>query len=208
MKISRKVQKAYLISVLLVSLILATAGTTAIYAKYVKGVDFTGNVTVSAELVDTFLLYEHKVDRNELGKYVIDPANDVSSNEYILMPGVDIPKDPTISITGKTDIPAYLYIEVVDGITDSAITYSLTTVWTEVADITGPNGGKVYVYTPAMTEDMEIQILQGNIIIVSQTLDHSNVSKSYSLDFYAYMAQVPNSTDTPAAVFTSNFPTP
>ena len=207
MKISRKVQKAYLISVLLVSLILATAGTTAIYAKYVKGVDFTGNVTVSAELVDTFLLYESEASRTELGDYSLTEVS-VTENSYILMPGVDIPKDPTISITGKTDIPAYLYIEVVDGITDSAITYSLTTVWTEVADITGPNGGKVYVYTPAMTEDMEIQILQGNIIIVSQTLDHSNVSKSYSLDFYAYMAQVPNSTDTPAAVFTSNFPTP
>lgn len=202
MKISRKTQKAYIISMFLVSLILAAAGTSAVYAKYVKDVPFSGNVTVQANLVDTFVLFEHNAERTALGDYSLG-GTEVSGNEYVLMPGVDIKKDPQIRITGKTEVPAYLYIEVVDT-TPGTVTYSIESCWSVVADVTGPHGGSVYVYTPKFTTDMNIKIIVNDILTVKDSLVHP-VAESYSLDFYAYMAQVPNAADTPAAVFAQSF---
>ncbi len=201
MKINRKVQKVYIISMFLVSLILAAAGTGAVYAKYVKKTEFKGNVTVQADLVDTFELFEHVAERTTLGDYSLG-ATEVSGNEYVLMPGVDIKKDPQIRITGKTEVPAYLYIEVVDT-TPGTVTYSIESCWSVVADVTGPNGGIIYVYTSELTTNMTIDIIVDNVLTVKDSLVHP-VAESYSLDFYAYMAQK-NGEATAEAVFTSNF---
>lgn len=205
MKISRKAQKIYIISMFLVSLILAAAGTGAVYAKYVKDTSFSGNVTVQADLVDTFKLYESEASRTELGDYSLVSDTEVSSNSYMLMPGVNIPKDPTISITGKSSVPAYLYIEVVDDITDSAIHYDLTSDWTQVEGILGPQGGKVYVYKEVLdgsVEDYTIGIIAENTIEVKEGLKHPG--ESFSLNFHAYMAQK-NGDATADDVFTSTF---
>ena len=201
MKISRKVQKVCIISMFLVSLILAATGIGAVYAKYVKKTEFKGNVTVQADLVGTFELFEHIAERTTLGDYSLG-ATEVSGNEYVLMPGVDIKKDPQIRITGKTEVPAYLYIEVVNKMPDT-VTYSIESCWSVVADVTGPNGGSVYVYTPKFTTDMNIKIIVNDILTVKDSLVHP-VAESYSLDFYAYMAQK-NGEATAEAVFTSNF---
>lgn len=204
MKAKRKIQKTYIIALFLVSLILVAAGTTAVYAKYVKDVPFSGNVHVEADLVESLLLYESKASRTELGDYSLTEAS-VTENSYILMPGVDIPKDPTIYITGKSAVPAYLYIEVVDDITDSAIHYDLTSDW-KITAISGPQGGKVYVYKEVLdgsVKDYTIRIIAENTIEVKEGLKHPG--EGFSLSFVAYMAQVPNSTDTPAAVFIQTF---
>jgi len=201
MKTNRKVQKVYIISLFLVSLILAATGIGAVYAKYVKKIEFKGNVTVQADLVDTFELFEHVAERTTLGDYSLG-ATEVSGNEYVLMPGVDIKKDPQIRITGKTDVPAYLYIEVVANMPDTVI-YSIESCWSFVADVTGPNNGIIYVYTSELTTDMNIDIIVDNVLTVRDTLVHPD-GNTYSLDFYAYMAQK-NGEATAKAVFTSNF---
>ena len=200
-----KAKRIYGLALFLVSLVLITALSSAVYAKYIKKTDFEGNtVTIQANLAEDFTLTESKANRTEMGDYVLDTTTPVMTNQYVLMPGVDIPKDPTIKITGKTALPAYLYVEVVDNISDPAVTYSLADWWQLLAGVTGPNGGKVYVYNETVdgsTANMEVQLIKGNTVYVSQTLDHSASAKPFSIKFYAYLLQKPDGTTNETTIF-------
>ncbi len=191
MKSKRKIDKAYVLPLFLVVLIMITALSNAVFAKYLRRFNYDRKVTVSAELVETLRLFEHEAVRNDMGEYALNNANEVSSNEYILMPGVDIPKDPHIEIKGKTSIPAYLYVEVVDKLNTTTVTYSLTGDWTLLSGITGPNGGKMYVYKEKLTgtpADITIPVLSDDTVYVSASLDRTQTN--LNLDFYAYMLQI------------------
>lgn len=197
-----KAKRTYGFALLLVSLVLITAFSGAVYAKYIKKTDFSGNVTIQADLAKDFKIVESEVSRNELGEYSLISGTETSENDYILMPGVDIPKDPTIKITGKTALPAYLYVEVVDNISDLAVTYSLADWWQPLAGVTGLNGGKVYVYNETLngsTADMTVQILKGNTVFVSQNLNH--YGDSFSIKFHAYLLQKPEGTTDETTIF-------
>ena len=200
-----KAKRIYGLALFLVSLVLITALSSAVYAKYIKKTDFEGNtVTIQANLAEDFTLTESKANRTEMGDYVLDTTTPVMTNQYVLMPGVDIPKDPTIKITGKTALPAYLYVEVVDNISDLAVTYLLADWWQPLAGVTGPNGGEVYVYNETVdgsTANMEIQLIKGNTVYVSQTLDHSADAKSFSIKFYAYLLQKPDGPTNETTIF-------
>ena len=204
-----KAKRIYGLALFLVSLVLITAFSSAVYAKYIKKTDFKGNtVTIQANLAEVFTLTESKANRTEMGDYVLDTTTPVQNNQYVLMPGVDIPKDPTIKITGKTALPAYLYLEVVDNISDLAVTYSLADWWQLLAGVTGPNGGKVYVYNETVdgsTANMEVQLIKGNTVYVSQTLDHSASAKPFSIKFHAYMLQKPDDTSDAKTIFENTF---
>lgn len=199
-----KAKRIYGLALFLVSLVLITALSSAVYAKYIKKTDFEGNtVTIQANLAEDFTLTESKANRTEMGDYVLDTTTPVETNQYVLMPGVDIPKDPTIKITGKTALPAYLYVEVVASVPNT-VTYALTADWAELSGITGPKGGKVYVYNETVdgsTANMEIQLIKGNTVYVSQTLDHSADAKSFSIKFYAYLLQKPDGTTNETTIF-------
>ena len=200
-----KAKRIYGLALFLVSLVLITALSSAVYAKYIKKTDFKGNtVTIQANLAEDFTLTESKANRTEMGDYVLDTTTPVEANQYVLMPGVDIPKDPTIKISKKTPIPAYLYVEVVDTNTDGAVTYSLTSDWELLPALTGPNGGKVYAYTTLLDgtiTDMSIKILEGNTVFVSQALNHSDTAKPFSIKFHAYLLQKPDGTTNETTIF-------
>lgn len=200
-----KAKRIYGLALFLVSLVLITAFSSAVYAKYIKKTDFKGNtVTIQANLAEDFTLTESKANRTEMGDYVLDTTTPVQTNQYVLMPGVDIPKDPTIKITGKTALPAYLYLEVVDTNTDSAIKYDMADRWQLLAGVTGPNGGKVYVYNETVdgsTANMEIQLIKGNTVYVGQTLVHSASAKPFSIKFHAYLLQKPDGTTNETTIF-------
>ena len=168
-----------MIVVLLVSMAIGAAG-----AKYVSQEQTTGQVTITAD-IGTIVLRESKANRQPSGAYTLDTADPVTENSYELIPGLDIPKDPHVVITKPDALPVYVYVEVVDGLTDPAVTYSLTEDWTHL-DITGPNGGMVYAYEKSVTESETIYILDNNTIYVSQEL---NLSGEVNLTFHAYMYQ-------------------
>ena len=198
-----KAKRTHGFALLLVSLVLITAFSGAVYAKYIKKTEFKDNtVTIQADLAKDFKIVESEVSRNELGEYSLISGTETSENDYILMPGVDIPKDPKIVITGKTALPAYLYVEVVDTHTDSAVTYELADWWTLLTDVTGPNGGKIYVYNETLngsTADITVQILKGNTVFVSQNLKHNGAS--FSIKFHAYLLQKPEGTTNETTIF-------
>ena len=182
------------ISIVCVFLAVCAMATGAVYAKYKKTVSLQGSLSVSSgHLADVFTLQEHKAVRNN-GTYTLDDTKTVTSNVYQALPGVAIPKDPHFTLTGKSKVPAYLYVEVIDDFGTSGLEYSLTGDWLDL-DLTGQNGGKVYVYTGGtgsaklLDENFsvaKIEILQGNQITVSK---EGRSAFAVSLYFHGYLAQ-------------------
>ena len=135
------------------------------YSKFLTEKHLTGNVTYEKHLADSFVLWEHEAgtDPTGAGDYTLGDAT-VATNEYHLTPGTTIQKDPYITITGKTDIPAFLYVEVVEGEMPALMTtnvfgesipaetvtqsvdYDLASGWKKLDNVTGYNDGTVYVW--------------------------------------------------------------
>ena len=137
--------------------------------KYITTISIPGKVTFTATLAEEVLLQEHKASRNADGSYsltdIIATADlNGNYNVYELLPGLDIPKDPHIRVTGKTSIDAYLFVEVVekgDVDTDNkVITYAMDSGWLKLNGVTGKNNGTVYVYKG---EDSSAKVLDENI---------------------------------------------
>lgn len=163
-----------LAAVLIIGLVVGLSS-----AKYKTEKRLPGEVKFTVKLADKILIQEHEAVRQPDGSYVLISENIVEDQSYKLMPGVDIPKDPYITIEGKTPIPAYLYVEVVElikGENESGevveesgfpetIEYKLIeSDWTLLEEpvegdeegnkkpVEGPNGGKVYVYKDILTD--------------------------------------------------------
>lgn len=196
--------------VLLLLLALMGTGIGAAMAKYVYQQQFKAQVTFTARLAQKLQLLESKAVATQ-----DDPKSNykltgetVTSNIYELMPGVDIPKNPYVRITGKSPIPAYLFIEVVDQ-TNSAIEISLRPEWIKLdeAGIVPQNGGTVYYYndnpgehpTPlASFDEKDFYILAEDKVRVKQTYlngdkEITNAKSNSTEDIllvYAYLYEV------------------
>lgn len=198
-------------AVLLTALLLACLAT-GIAAKYIRSVTWQSVVTFSADLAKSIELYEHEAEKQPDGSYKLTDEK-VTGNTYTVMPGVDIPKDPCITIEGKSAIDAYLYIEVSDDIssvTGVYITYALEEHWMLLENVTGKQGGKVYVYSedgtnPTVLDEAfskeTIGILKDNTVTVSH---HTQNLPEFSMKFHGYMAQCIEG-KTAAEVFTESF---
>ncbi len=190
------------IALLLAVLFCLSAVTFVAVAKYIKDIPFTGNVTFKADLVENFTLTETQAVRQTDGTYILS-GEQVTQNTYILMPGVDVPKDPKITIEGKTAVPAYLYVEVLESKNfPDEVTYTMAEGWLPLEGV--PN---VYYYETPITGTpaaLTISILKNNTLTVSDQLPRGSTG---TLSFHAYMAQQGKDQDAKTA-FTTNFPTP
>lgn len=198
--------KKVLLTVCAIALVCAVsvAGTFAFLTAQSNGGAAVTNTFTSAgdKLSDTFVLNESKAEQQDDGTYTLSTSADkVNANTYTVLPGVDLPKDPAIRITGKTAIAAYLYVEVVDALPE-AMTYTMADVWTDTG-LTGTHSGKVYVYTvsgaAALLNDTttgleEVKILKDDVINVTDA-----PSANATLTFYGYMAQASAGADANAA---------
>ena len=194
------------IAFLLAVLFCLSAVTFVAVAKYIKDVPFSGNVTFTANLAETFTLTESEAKRNTDGTYSLDTGTSKAENTYTLMPGVDVPKDPKITIEGKTAVPAYLYVEVCSNL-PTTVAYSMAEGW-KALGIIGPKGGKVYVYGTVLdgtTPNLTIQILENDTLKVSQNLLRGTTA---TMTFYGYMAQQVSAYANATETFTANFPNP
>ena len=202
-----------LILLAVVLLIGATVGTAV--GKYVTTITVPGKVVFTADLAEEVKLQEHQAKRNADGSYsltgeIAQPDLNGNHNTYDLLPGLDIPKDPHITISNKTPIEAYLFVEVVEsGDVDTenkVITYSMDSGWLKLNGVTGKNNGTVYVYKG---EDSSAKVLDENIgtdwtakilapltegkpetIRVSQMLITTPNTDDDILTFYATMGEV------------------
>jgi len=169
------------IALLLAVLFCLSAVTFVAVAKYIKDVPFEGQVTFTAALAESLTLTESEANRNPDGTYSLDTSKPVENNTYTLMPGVDVPKDPKITIKGKTAIPAYLYVEV-NSTLPEGVTYALTGKWTLLE-----GHSNVYYYNDVLpTGDSTVQILNNNTVYVSDKIPRDTVA---TLTFRAYLFQ-------------------
>lgn len=196
-------KKRNLLLLLLVLLLAGASLVGSLSAKYITSRELDVTVTFTASLAQSVTLNESRATRQSNGTYALDPSDPVSGNDYILMPGVDLPKDPGITVTGKTPIPAYLFLEVVDNIPlDAGVHYLIRDHWTRMTGVTGKHGGTVYVYNNGqiLTETFPaepVMILKNDTIYVSQSC---SLASAAPLTFHGALVEVSGSR-TPAEVY-------
>lgn len=179
-----------IMSLLLVSAI--TALGTAAYLK--RDTNPLKNTYVVGELFDTevdgygFFLKEHEAVKQEDGTYTLSSGLATAVQKYDALPGVNIPKDPFISVVGL-NIPVYVFIEVVDDL-ETGLTCTIAEEWVELEGVVGPkSSGKVYCYNgDKITEDiLNAAIIDGNAIVVAPT--YTGTSGQTTLDIYGFICQ-------------------
>ena len=171
--------------------------TSGITNTFTAGEDLTEDDEKTDDYTEGLHLYEYEVTKNDDGSYTLgDPetklAEGTGYDGYKLLPGLTLPKKAAVKVDGKTETPAYLYIEVVDELPEEDLTYSVDSEnWTLLADVTGPNGGDVYASTLGRikADTVEITILTDNKITIADDFDVTSVTGSKTLSFYAYLAQ-------------------
>lgn len=140
------------------------------------------------------------------GAYSLDTSNKVTENNYIVLPGTTVDKDPAVSVTEKNDVPAYVYVEIVDA-TGGKITWEIADGWTLASGITGAKGGVVYyLATPIVADLAPTDILKNNEITVVNENDLDLGDSGKTIKFYGYLAQsVVNGTTDAVEVYKACF---
>ncbi|MBR0157811.1 MAG: hypothetical protein IJM24_01880 [Clostridia bacterium] len=195
-------RRKYILIFSLAALLVVAIAIGLSQAKYKTEKVMQGKVRFTATLAENLKIQEHPAVREHDGSYELNTdADPVQVQEYKLMPGVDIPKDPFVTVEGKTNIPGWLFVEIDDSKLPEEVTYAVRTEWIDTGR-TGDYGGKLYVYNKALvtadtqqgTDDAieltEFYVLapddRGNTITVSQYLARETDAK---LNFYAYLCQ-------------------
>ena len=163
--------------------VVSVAGTLAYLTATTQSVK---NTFVAAELAD-LVLDESKANGSN-GNYTLDTNTRVQANNYTVVPGVNLPKDPKVTVKGLEQT-AYLYIEVIDAL-PSTITWEMRDTWTEVTGKTGKNGGKIYAYNAIIqpnTADQEFFIIKDDTMVVASNYEKTTAAQE--LTFYAYLCQ-------------------
>ena len=192
MKNNKKFRITFIVSLALLAVVLVAAGLGLGLAKYRTQKAVGGNVSFTVTLATGMSIQESPVQREDDGTYTLTNAAPVTANTYKLMPGVDVPKDPYITVEGKTELPGWLFVEVVESANfPETVTYAVDTTWTKIEGLTGEHGGQIYVYkdllTSANTTDTtKFSILKDNLLTVSERLPRD---ASAELTFYGYLCQ-------------------
>lgn len=189
-----KGKSARLRTVLLIgiaALLAAAVIGATVGAKYVKEIRIPCTLIIRAGLADKVAVLEHEPLRQPDGTYQLDQSKEVSESEFVLMPGVDAARDPFVRIERKTDIPAFVYVEVVNAL-DEKVTFDLIEDWEKLEGVTGQNGGEVYAYKDTVAsegeEDIELFLLKDDAVTVSHTYIAEGEAET-NLSFYPYMAK-------------------
>ena len=208
-------KKSFLMAVALVLVCVMSVMGTAAFMKHETGaVTNTFMAAGGGSLASSLTLEESKAEQGADGSYSLSSTK-VNSNSYEAMPGMTLPKDPTITITGKTAAPAYLYLETVDSLPDAYV-WALNSNWVVVPGLTGNNNGTVYVWTENGSSvitgtgaDRTYNIIVDNQITIAADTEGSalvTTDSNKTLTFYAYLAQsTVGANSTPESVYETAF---
>ena len=119
-----------------------------------------------------------------------DEDEDVNTNSYVMMPGVEIPKDTKVLVAPNSE-DCWLFIKIIkENSFDEYMTYSLEDNWTELEGYEG-----IY-YTKVDKKDSEqsFNIMKANVISVKPELTYADIKhmteNSYpTLEIKAYAVQ-------------------
>lgn len=187
----KKRSNIYVLLAFALMLVLACAMLPGLgYSRYVTERAVANEVSYTNKLAESFKLLDIPAVQQEDGSYAQDTASDAqptSGFSYKLIPGITLPAAPYVEITGKTPIPAYLYLEVEN---TGPVTLSFNSSWTELSGVTGKKGGSVYVYDggTALTGDDPEAVLTVQTFTVEE-LDPTPTEDEGDVKVYAYMIQ-------------------
>lgn len=207
-------KKTLTVAIALVLVVALAVGATYAYltaqTPAVKNTFVAGGAVADKDLK----LFEHKAVKNADGTYTLG-SDTTASNAYTVMPGVNLPKDPTVNVKAASG-EYYLFVEVAKGekVDGDTLSYAVdSSKWVKLA----VDGREVYAYTadgktPAILNSALENVLvlkpgaDGNTIQVSG--DNAKVAAltadNSALTFNAYACQAAGFADA-AAAFTACF---
>lgn len=217
-------KKAKKILALLLCAVLLVCATVAGTLAYLEAKTSTVTNTFVAAggdgpFVDegTFEIKEYQVTQDTTGKYT-QTETEVEANTYSVMPNTTIPKQVFVKLSRTSTVtpaPAYLYLEVVDGLKANEYTWSVDADnWKLLGTVTTENKtSEIYQYIGNLSDDKNVltTVSAGTKIdvITDDEVKAENVTLTageFKLSFNAYLAQASTGdSDAPADVFKACF---
>lgn len=113
-----------------------------------------------------------------------------------MIPGAEIDKDPKVTVKANSEA-CWVFVKVETSGDLSHLSYSInSTNWTELTSKAGNNYKVYYKQLDATTADVELEILTGNKVTVSNQLKNSTMPDSNAtMTFTAYAIQQASFTD-------------
>ncbi len=202
-------KKTLTIAIALVLVVALAVGATYAYLTATTGE--VKNTFVVGALGDSNLkLEEHVVSYDKTtGKYTESAETTSSGQSYIVQPGVNIPKDPTVTLSNlDANTGAYVFVGVKGTATETFAWSVDNTVWAPVmkggTQVT-KDGYKIYtLQTGAVTADGQWAVLKANDgteITVSNdfALAEDQNADSLNIDVIAFACQSAGFSDAAAA---------
>ena len=145
-------------------------------------------VAQSGSVINTFTYGDINIDLGE-----------TTGNTYKIIPGVDIKKDPKVTVKADSEA-CWLFVKVVEAGTfvSGKVTYAIADGWTALPGETGV----YYREVAAVTADTDFNVLKDNQITVSEDLTKAEVNgikNQPTLTFTAYAVQKDGIADAAAA---------
>lgn len=190
-------KKTLTIAIALVLVVALAVGATWAYLKAQTGE--VKNTFVAGGAVDqsALELYEHKANQNKDGTYTLDTTKPTTANSYTVMPGVNLPKDPTVEVTAANG-PYYLFVKVTEGahFNKDIFGYSIDdAAWKQLKDADGKDVAGVYVYTTdktnaaILTGAVTANVLKDKVVTVADADSITLADADCTLTFQAYACQ-------------------
>lgn len=206
-------KKTLTVAIALVLVVALAVGATYAYLTASSGPVKNTFVAGGAVKQGDLELFEHVANKNADGSYTLDPVKETDGNAYTVMPGVDLPKDPTVNVKAASGA-YYLFVEVTKGekVDGDTLAYTVdSSKWIRL----NIEGREVYAYTANGTNPAILNAALSNVtILANNTITVSgDVAKvgaltadTAKLTFQAYACQAAGFADA-AAAFTACFGT-
>lgn len=201
-------KKTLTIAIALVLVVALAVGAT--WAYLTSTTNTITNTFVAGKLFDQgggIKLQEKAVTQNTDGTYVIaaDAAWQDTGINYVVQPGVDLPKQPAVKVNDLT-AKAYLFVgvkgEPKDGFTWSVDTDKWSPLMNGETQVE-KDGYKIWVLKTDVANG-SYDILTGNKVTVGKDLDPATLTDANDITFQAYICQAAGF-DTALAAFNECF---
>ncbi len=193
----KKTKFRKLLPILLAVLVVIGIGAGAAgyaRARYRTQIMKTGETTWKTQLASGFTLVMNDTTMEADGAYTAGTAEVTEGSNY-LIPGTVVPRIPVLHITGKSDVPCYLYVEVLADNEEGLASCELTDDWTLLEGVRGMDGGDVYIYrngevlTSEIGSEFSVAVLKDGV-----RADRRPAGQEAELSFCGYLLQVTEGT--------------
>ena len=221
-------KKTLTVAIALVLVVALAVGATYAYLTASSGPVKNTFVVGGAVANEDLKLFEHVANKNADGSYTLG-SDTTTSNAYTVMPGVNLPKDPTVTVEEASG-EYYLFVEVTKGSgfapvtvgegdnakTGAPLSYAVDNANWQRLTLTGKDANReVYVYCVTGASAIQSAPVSNVKVLVNDTItvnaDNDIVAtltseSASALTFNAYACQAAGFADA-AAAFTACFGT-